>query len=128
MLVVNKADREGADRAVRDLISMLELRGHDSTPVEIVRTVATSGKGIDELALAIERYRDRGRPAPAPPGGGRPRRGPGGAGGPPSGGGRAGGGPPPPPPPPGRRAPGAARRGGAAPSRSPPGRRPPLWA
>ena len=32
VLVVNKADREGADRAIRDLISMLELRGHDSTP------------------------------------------------------------------------------------------------
>ncbi len=59
ILVVNKSDREGADRTVRDLVSMLELRGHDSAPVEIVRTVATTGKGIDELANAIERFRAR---------------------------------------------------------------------
>jgi LAO/AO transport system kinase len=59
VLVVNKADREGADRTVRDLVSMLELRGHDTREVEIVRTVATTGKGIDELANAVERHRQR---------------------------------------------------------------------
>jgi LAO/AO transport system kinase len=59
VLVVNKADREGADRTVRDLVSMLELRGHGARPVEIVRTIATSGEGIDELAGAIERHRQR---------------------------------------------------------------------
>jgi LAO/AO transport system kinase len=57
VLVVNKADREGADRTVRDLVAMLELRGHDSAEVEIVRTVATTGQGIDELAKAVERHR-----------------------------------------------------------------------
>ncbi|HZS38289.1 MAG TPA: methylmalonyl Co-A mutase-associated GTPase MeaB [Polyangia bacterium] len=60
VLVVNKSDREGADRTVRDLVSMLELRGHDAVPVEIVRTVATTGKGIDELVAAVERHRERG--------------------------------------------------------------------
>ena len=59
VLCVNKADREGADRTVRDLVGMLELRGHDEAEVEIVRTVATSGKGIDELANAVERHHDR---------------------------------------------------------------------
>jgi LAO/AO transport system kinase len=59
VLVVNKADREGADRTVRDLVGMLELRGHDAHPVEIVRTVATSGEGIDELVQAVERHRAR---------------------------------------------------------------------
>jgi LAO/AO transport system kinase len=59
VLCVNKADREGADRAVRDLVGMLELRRHDQAEVEIVRTVATAGKGIDELAAAVERHRDR---------------------------------------------------------------------
>ena len=59
VLVVNKSDREGADRTVRDLTAMLELRGHDSAPVEIVRTVATSAQGIDELAAAVERHRAR---------------------------------------------------------------------
>ncbi len=60
VLVVNKSDREGADRTVRDLVSMLELRGHDAAPVEIVRTVATTGKGIDELVAAVDRHRARG--------------------------------------------------------------------
>ena len=57
VLCVNKADREGADRAVRDLTVMLELRGHARPEVEIVRTVATSGTGIDELANAVDRHR-----------------------------------------------------------------------
>jgi GTPase len=59
VLVVNKADREGADRTVRDLTHMLELRPHEAEPVEIVRTVATTGKSIDELAKACERHRER---------------------------------------------------------------------
>jgi LAO/AO transport system kinase len=59
VLVVNKADREGADRAVRDLVSMLELRGHGAPPVEIVRTVANQNKGVDELAAAVDRFRAR---------------------------------------------------------------------
>jgi LAO/AO transport system kinase len=59
VLVVNKSDREGADRTVRDLTSMLELRGHGAAPVEIVRTVATTGHGIDELVAAVVRHRAR---------------------------------------------------------------------
>jgi LAO/AO transport system kinase len=67
VLVVNKADREGSDRQVRDLVAMLELRAHDAAPVEIVRTVGTSGKGIDELINAVDRFRARGNnPADAP--------------------------------------------------------------
>jgi LAO/AO transport system kinase len=65
VLVVNKSDREGADRTVRDLTHMLELRPHEAEPVEIVRTVATTGQGIDELAQACERHRQRGARAPA---------------------------------------------------------------
>jgi LAO/AO transport system kinase len=57
VLVVNKADREGADRAVKDLLHMLDLRGHGGRPVEIVKTIATTGDGIDELVAAIDRHR-----------------------------------------------------------------------
>jgi LAO/AO transport system kinase len=64
VLVVNKSDREGADRTVRDLTHMLELRPHEAEPVEIVRTVATNAKGIDELANACERHRLRGARPP----------------------------------------------------------------
>ena len=64
VLVVNKADREGSDRTVRDLTHMLELRPHEAEPVEIVRTVATTAKGIDELVNACQRHRERGLRAP----------------------------------------------------------------
>jgi len=57
VLVVNKSDREGADRSVRDLRSMLELRGHEARQVEIVKTVAATGAGVDELMAAVERQR-----------------------------------------------------------------------
>lgn len=64
VLTVNKADREGADRTVRDLLTMLELRhvepayGPDAPPsdVEIIRTIAVRGEGIAELAAAIARH------------------------------------------------------------------------
>jgi len=63
VLVVNKADREGADRTERDLMHMLDLRTGDRKDVEIVRTIATrgtaEGSGIAELAHAIEAHRGR---------------------------------------------------------------------
>ena len=64
VLVVNKADREGADRTERDLMHMLDLRAHgERKEVEIVRTIATkglaAGSGIAELATAIEAHRAR---------------------------------------------------------------------
>jgi LAO/AO transport system kinase len=64
VLVVNKSDREGADRTERDLLHMLDLRAHgERKEVEIVRTIATKGtaegSGITELAAAVERHRDR---------------------------------------------------------------------
>lgn len=64
VLVVNKADREGADRAERDLLHMLDLRAPgERKEVEVVRTIATrgtaEGAGIAALAAAIERHRAR---------------------------------------------------------------------
>ncbi|MBA2445829.1 MAG: methylmalonyl Co-A mutase-associated GTPase MeaB [Nocardioidaceae bacterium] len=57
--VVNKADRDGADQVVRDLRSVLSLGaipGHWRAP--IVKTVAQTGQGIDELAEAIAKHRE----------------------------------------------------------------------
>lgn len=64
VLVVNKSDREGADRTERDLMHMLDLRAHgERKEVEIVRTIATKGtsegSGIAELAKAVEAHRAR---------------------------------------------------------------------
>ncbi len=83
VFAVNKADREGSDRTVKDLQMMLELRrstatravvDHDSLhrmtrtgaedPHEagwweppIVKTIATRNEGIADLAEAVERHR-----------------------------------------------------------------------
>jgi LAO/AO transport system kinase len=65
VLVVNKADREGADRAVRDLLHMLDLRDAEGgrREVEIVKTIASwglkEGSGLAELVVAIDRHRAR---------------------------------------------------------------------
>src|SRR5262249_27944428 len=59
VFVVNKADREGVDRLVAEVQSMLSLAVHgDATPA-IVKTVATEDRGIDELWAAVEAFRAR---------------------------------------------------------------------
>ena len=57
IFVINKSDREGADRVEREVRSMqsLAIRSDKWTP-PIIKTVATEGKGISELAATIENY------------------------------------------------------------------------
>ena len=55
LFCVNKADREGADRTVRDLRQMLELSATERE-VAIVKCVASQGEGIGELWDAIEAH------------------------------------------------------------------------
>jgi LAO/AO transport system kinase len=57
IFVINKSDREGADRVEREIRSMqsLAMRSDHWTP-PIVKTVATEGKGIADLAAAIVNY------------------------------------------------------------------------
>jgi LAO/AO transport system kinase len=62
IFVVNKADREGADRTVASVEAVLSLEtfeAHEWRP-PVLRTEATTGKGIAELLDAIERFRARG--------------------------------------------------------------------
>src|SRR5215469_12125004 len=57
IFVLNKADREGADRLEQQLLAMLSLvmlRIRRQPPV--VRTVATENKGIGELAVAVGNF------------------------------------------------------------------------
>jgi LAO/AO transport system kinase len=59
VFAVNKADKPGASDAVRDLEHMLDLGPRDDPHrrrAPIVRTVATDGTGVDELATEIERH------------------------------------------------------------------------
>ena len=53
VFAVNKSDREGADRTVRDLRTMLELTQKE---IPIVKCVASRGEGIDELWGAIDAH------------------------------------------------------------------------
>lgn len=61
LFVVNKADRDGADRAVAEieaLLSLHEYREGDWRP-PVVRTRATDGHGLDEVVAVVERFRGR---------------------------------------------------------------------
>jgi LAO/AO transport system kinase len=74
VLVVNKSDREGADLALRDLTTMLQIAGPRAWPGEapglaptLVRAAASTGEGVADLVRALEAAR-------AAPGGTRARR------------------------------------------------------
>jgi GTPase len=55
VFAVNKADREGADRTVRDLRQMLELSVKERE-IPIVKCVASEGQGVSELWSAIDEH------------------------------------------------------------------------
>jgi LAO/AO transport system kinase len=59
VLVVNKADRPGADRAARQLRAMLSTAGGRVTrkPPPILLTTATTGEGVAALVDAIDAHR-----------------------------------------------------------------------
>jgi LAO/AO transport system kinase len=57
IFVINKSDREGAERVEREIRAMQSLSTrHDRWTPPIVKTVATDGVGIQELAEAIADY------------------------------------------------------------------------
>jgi LAO/AO transport system kinase len=59
IFVVNKADRDGADRTVASIEAMLSLETYEAGRWRppIVKTEATAGKGVAELVAEIERFR-----------------------------------------------------------------------
>ena len=59
IFVINKSDHEGAERVEREIraLQSLAIRSDQWTP-PIVKTVATEGKGAEELANAVREYRD----------------------------------------------------------------------
>ena len=57
IFVLNKADREGADRLEQQLLAMLSLvMPRDGWQPPVIRTVATENQGIEELAAAVKRF------------------------------------------------------------------------
>jgi LAO/AO transport system kinase len=63
LFAVNKSDREGADRTVRDLRHMLELNTtvsgarKDGWEIPIIKTVAARNEGVGELWDAVAQHR-----------------------------------------------------------------------
>jgi LAO/AO transport system kinase len=57
VFVVNKADREGVDRLVAEIHSMLSLSPKESPA--IIKTVATEDRGTEELLAAVGDFRRR---------------------------------------------------------------------
>ncbi|HEX8721770.1 MAG TPA: methylmalonyl Co-A mutase-associated GTPase MeaB [Pyrinomonadaceae bacterium] len=65
VFVINKADRDGVLRTEKELEALLSLAHRpDMWSPPIVKTVATENKGIEELAAAVESYREFQRGAP----------------------------------------------------------------
>jgi LAO/AO transport system kinase len=60
VFVVNKADRDGADRTVQSVAANLALQTYAASEWKppIVKTAATSGQGVDQLWQEIGRYRE----------------------------------------------------------------------
>jgi LAO/AO transport system kinase len=59
IFVINKSDRDGAERVEREIRAMQSLAmRHDDWIPPIVKTVASEGTGITELLAAIEKYRE----------------------------------------------------------------------
>jgi LAO/AO transport system kinase len=59
VFVINKADRDGAERVEREIRAMqsLAIRSDSWTP-PIVKTVASEGTGVPDVVAAIESYRE----------------------------------------------------------------------
>jgi LAO/AO transport system kinase len=57
IFVINKSDREGAERVEREIraLQMLAARHEGWTP-PVVKTVASEGRGVTELAAAVAQY------------------------------------------------------------------------
>jgi len=60
IFVVNKADREGADRLVQSVDANLALHSYQSGDWRppVLKTVATTGAGVAELVATIEKFRE----------------------------------------------------------------------
>ena len=58
VFVVNKADRDGAERMQSELIQMLHLRPPSAWQIPVLLTQAATGVGIDAVRAALARHHD----------------------------------------------------------------------
>lgn len=57
IFVVNKSDRDGADKMVMEIQSILEMKDFERVP-PVLKTVGTEGKGVSDLYKNILQHRD----------------------------------------------------------------------
>ena len=58
IFVINKADRENADKAVMDIQSILQLNNKEKTwKTPILKTIALTGEGVPQLIEKLEEHR-----------------------------------------------------------------------
>ncbi len=59
IFVVNKADRENADKAISDIQAMLEMNTEKTGwKPSVLKTTALTGKGITELLTKLEEHKE----------------------------------------------------------------------
>lgn len=58
IFIVNKADKQGAERVVTEVNMMLDLIGERSWTPPVLTTVAEKGEGVDKVTEAITRHRN----------------------------------------------------------------------
>lgn len=61
--VLNKADRDGANTFIKNLIVLAHTNARDGWEAPVVKTVATKNQGLDELLAAIEKHHTHGSSA-----------------------------------------------------------------
>jgi len=57
IFVVNKADREGADKIVAEVNLMLDIAGERSWRPPVLKAIAESGQGVDDIIRTVEEHR-----------------------------------------------------------------------
>lgn len=57
VFVLNKADRAGADQAVMSIQMILNFRPHGLWQIDVLKAIASEGKGIREIAENIRQHR-----------------------------------------------------------------------
>ncbi len=59
IFVVNKADRDGVERTIRDLSMMIDMIPYQSDwKVEVLKTVAVKGEGLSELVETVGKHKE----------------------------------------------------------------------
>ena len=62
IFIINKSDREGADKTMSDLTAMIEMgkekTGKDQWHPSVIKTIASESTGVDKVVDEIERHRN----------------------------------------------------------------------